>query len=118
MSTTYAFSYALNFGTLASAVVTMFLSIFQRRGASQEKEDVLIWQYKEKYPVVPHRWFIALFVTMMVLSVFVCERWNTGLPWWAFLVVQLIQFVFILPFGMIRGTTGIRIGIFGSWRSY
>lgn len=113
MSTTYGFSNALNFGTMASAAVTMFLSFLQRRAVSQEKDT----QFYNQYPKVPHWWFIALFVTTMLLSIFVCERWNTGLPWWAFLITQLIQFVFILPLGMIRGTTGVGIGIFGSSRS-
>jgi OPT oligopeptide transporter protein len=47
---------------------------------------------------------------MMVLSIVVCERWNTRLPWWGFLVTQLIPFVFTLPIGMVQAITNVQIG--------
>ena len=34
------------------------------------------------------------------------------LPWWGFLVTQLIPFVFTLPIGMVAAVTNVGIGLF------
>ena len=110
MSTTFGLSCALKLGTIASAIVSMALPFFfQHHGPQKKEEDVHTRLYR-KYAEVPHWWYFTLFVIMMVLSIIVCERWKKGLPWWGFLITQLIQFVFILPIGMIRANTGVGIG--------
>ena len=62
------------------------------------------------YSEVPDWWYYGLFVLMLGLSLAVCEVWETGLPWWGFLITQLIPFTFILPIGMIQAVTNVQIG--------
>lgn len=79
------------------------------RSASDSEDDIHARLYR-KYPEVPDWWYIALFVLMMVLSIIVCEAWDTRLPWWGFLVTQLIPFIFTLPIGMVQAITNVGIG--------
>jgi OPT oligopeptide transporter protein len=62
------------------------------------------------YPEVPDSWYFVLFILMMVTGIAVCEFWDTGLPWWGFLVTQLIPFVFTLPIGILQAVTNVQIG--------
>jgi len=64
-----------------------------------------------KYPEVPDRWYLILFLLMMALSIVVCEAWDTRLPWWGFLVTQLIPFIFTLPIGIVQAITNVQIGV-------
>jgi OPT family oligopeptide transporter len=114
VSTTFGFSYALSFGGL-TAVLTHTLLFYHKdlftrfRTASNREDDVHARLYR-KYPEVPDGWYYILFAIMMVLSIIVCEAWDTKLPWWGFLVTQLIPFIFTLPIGIVQAITNIGIG--------
>lgn len=115
MSTAFAFSYALSFGSLTAVLVHTVLfhhrELLDRfRSAPQKDDDVHVRLYR-KYREVPDWWYIALFLFMMVLSIMVCEGWSTRLPWWGFLVTQMIPFIFTLPIGIVQAVTNIDIGI-------
>jgi hypothetical protein len=114
MSTTFSFSYALSFGSLTAVLAHTVLfyhrQILDRfRAVSAEDEDVHM-RLNRKYPEVPDRWYLFLFVAMMALSIVVCEAWDTRLPWWGFLVTQLIPLIFTLPIGMVQAITNVQIG--------
>jgi OPT family oligopeptide transporter len=115
MSTTFSFSYAMSFGgltaVLAHTVLFYHRQILDRfRPVSEEDEDIHM-RLNRKYPEVPDWWYLVLFVVMMALSIVVCEAWDTRLPWWGFLVTQLIPFIFTLPIGMVQAITNVQIGL-------
>jgi OPT family oligopeptide transporter len=114
LTTTFGFAYAVSFGTLTAVLVHTFLyfheQIINTLRNKPQKEDVHTRLYKI-YPEVPDWWYYVLFGFMMVLSIIVCEVWNTRLPWWGFLVTQLIPFVFTLPIGIVQAITNVQIGL-------
>jgi OPT family oligopeptide transporter len=117
LSTTFAFSYALSFGSLSSVLVHTALfhwneivDKFRATSQSKHHDDVHMRLYR-KYPEVPDWWYLVIFTTMMVLSIIVCEAWDTRLPWWGFLVTQLLPFIFTLPIGMVQAITNVQIGL-------
>ena len=116
LSTTFGFSYALCFGSLTAVLMHTILfhhrQIIDRFRASSDHEDDVHMRLYKKYPEVPDRWYIILFFIMMGMSIIVCEAWDTRLPWWGFLVTQLIPFVFTLPIGMVQAVTNVQIGIY------
>jgi len=79
------------------------------RAASHHQEDIHV-RLNRRYPEVPDWWYYTLFLMMMFLSIVVCEAWDTRLPWWGFLVTQLIPFIFTLPIGMVQAITNVQIG--------
>jgi OPT family oligopeptide transporter len=117
LSTTFAFSYALSFGSLTAVLVHTVLFhrneiIDKFRATSQfKKNDDIHMRLYRKYPEVPDWWYYLIFGTMMILSILVCEAWDTRLPWWGFLVTQFIPFVFTLPIGMVQAITNVQIGL-------
>ena len=115
MSTTFAFAYALSFGSLTAVLVHTILfyhrELFDKfRIVSNPANDDIHARLYRKYPEVPDWWYLTLFGLMMVFSIVVCEAWDTRLPWWGFLVTQLIPFVFTLPIGMVKAITNVGIG--------
>jgi OPT oligopeptide transporter protein len=114
LSTTFGFSYALAFGSWMALLVHVALYHHQQlidnfRAASHHQEDVHV-RLNRQYSEVPDWWYYTLFFLMMFLSIVVCEAWDTRLPWWGFLVTQLIPFVFTLPIGMVQAITNVQIG--------
>ena len=122
LSTTFAFSYALSFGSLTAVLVHTALFHWRQildkyRSASDGERDIHLRLYS-KYPEVPDWWYLILFGIMMLLSIFVCVVWDTRLPWWGFLVTQLIPFLFTLPCGMVLAVTNVQIGSSDSHQIY
>jgi hypothetical protein len=120
LSTTFGFAYALSFGSLTAVLVHTALfhtpQILSRFRAVSTKDDDIHMRLNRKYTEVPDWWYLVLFGVMMMLSILVCEVWDTRLPWWGFLATQLIPFVFTLPIGMVQAVTNVQIGkISGSW---
>jgi len=106
MSTTFVLSYALSFGSLSAVLVRSVLNLY----APQDTEEDNHFQAYQIDDEVPDLWYWTLFVVMIVLSIFVCEAWETRLPSWGFLLTKLIPFVFMLPVGIVRAMTSVTIG--------
>jgi hypothetical protein len=115
LSTTFGFSYALCFGSLTAVLMHTVCfhhrEIIDRFKTSSERDEDIHLRLYRKYPEVPDRWYFILFGLMMVISIIVCEAWDTRLPWWGFLVTQLIPFIFTLPIGIAQAITNVQIGI-------
>ena len=114
MSTTFAFGYALSFGSLTAVLVHTVLFyhhelFYKFRKVSRSEDDIHARLYR-KFPEVPDWWYLILFGLMMVLSIVVCEAWDTRLPWWGFLVTQLIPLLFTIPVGIVQAITNVGIG--------
>jgi hypothetical protein len=119
LSTTFGFSYALSFGSLTAVLSHTLLfyykDLFHKfRNASSTREDDIHARLYRKYPEVPDWWYYLLFAIMMMLSIVVCEAWDTRLPWWGFIVTQLIPFIFTLPIGIVMAITNVGIGMIAS----
>jgi OPT family oligopeptide transporter len=57
------------------------------------------------YPEVPHYWYAVLFVGAFVIGIAANEKWDTGLPFWAYLLAIILSFVLAIPTGMIQAIT-------------
>jgi len=64
-----------------------------------------------KYREAPDWWYLVLFVIIFALGLTSCLAWETHLPWWGFVVSQIIAIVFVIPVGMIQAVTNIQIGL-------
>jgi hypothetical protein len=106
----------MSFGSLTAVLMHTLLfnyrEIFSRFRAASEREDDVHTRLYRRYQEVPDWWYYGLFLFMMVCTIIVCEAWDTRLPWWGFLVTQLIPFVFTLPIGMVAAVTNVGIGLF------
>jgi hypothetical protein len=114
MSTTLALNYGLSFAAVIALLVHTALSSRQELFGKPDpalgnEHDSHCPRHKE-YPEAPGWWYIALLVSMMALSIIVCEAWDTKLPWWGFLAILLIPLVFTIPIGIIFATTNVGIG--------
>lgn len=75
--------------------------------AKEKIEDVHTRLIKRNYESVPQWWFYVLLVTIIVLSIFTCEWFNSQLQlrWWGVLFACAIALLFTLPIGVILATT-------------
>jgi hypothetical protein len=109
-------NYALSFGSLTALLVHTGLLHYRKlldkfRASSVQEDNAHVQNYKSHYSEVPDMWYMALFIITMILSIIVCEAWDTRLPFWGFLGTQLIPFIFTVPIGFVQAVTNVRIGI-------
>lgn len=64
-----------------------------------------------KYREAPDWWYGVLFAILFALGIVTCVVWDTHMPWWSFIVSQIIAAAFIIPIGMIQAVTNVQIGL-------
>lgn len=115
LSTTFALTYGISFATITSLVVHCALfngkEIWRRARASRAEEPDIHAKLMLKYREAPDWWYAALFAIIFALGIVTCVVWQTHLPWWAFVVSQIIAIAFVVPVGMIQAVTNIQIGL-------
>jgi OPT family oligopeptide transporter len=57
------------------------------------------------YPKVPHYRYALLFAGAFVIGMVANKKWDTGLPFWAYLLAIILLFVLVIPTGMIQAIT-------------
>jgi OPT family small oligopeptide transporter len=115
LSTTFALSYGLSFAAIASLIVYVYLNhgkqlYHQARNSTMEQPDIHMKMMK-KYKEAPTWWYMAIFGSMIVLSLITVLSFPTNLTWWAFLLALGISTVFSLPIGIIQAITNNQIGL-------
>jgi len=60
---------------------------------------------------VPHWWYLTLLVVCAALGIAQLYEGNMRLPWWGFIVVSLISFIFTWPNGILWGVANTQIGM-------
>ncbi|KAI1268491.1 OPT oligopeptide transporter protein-domain-containing protein [Xylariaceae sp. FL1019] len=115
ISTAFALAYGLSFAAITALIVHTFLYYrepiwAQYQNSANEKPDIHM-KLMQKYKEAPSWWYIALFLVMLVLSLFTVLYYPTNLTWWAFLLAVFISFIFSLPIGIIEAVTNQQIGL-------
>ncbi|KAI0028507.1 OPT superfamily oligopeptide transporter [Vararia minispora EC-137] len=68
----------------------------------------------KKYKDVPHWWFLLVLLGSFAAAQATNYRGNSGLPWWALIVVLLMSFIFLVIYGYLASITGFQLSWFGS----
>lgn len=62
-------------------------------------------------PRVPHWWYLALLVVCAALSLATLYQGGFQLPWWGFILICLISWVFTFPNGILWGVANMQVGM-------
>lgn len=68
----------------------------------------------KKYKDVPHWWFIAVLLVSFTVAQVTNYKGDSGLPWWALIVLLIMAFVFLIIYGYLASITGFQLSWFGS----
>ena len=115
LPTQFALSYGVAFAAVAAVIVHVALyhgkSIWTQMKLARSQEDDVHMRLMKKYRDAEDWWYAILFVSMVALSFAVVCGWQTGFPWWAYVVCMLIPMVWIVPIGIVQAITNIQIGL-------
>ncbi|TFY56328.1 hypothetical protein EVG20_g8969 [Dentipellis fragilis] len=67
-----------------------------------------------KYKPVPHWWFILLLAAAFTAAQATNYKGDSGLPWWALIVLLIMCFTLTLIYGFLDSITGFDLNFFGS----
>ncbi|GAA5888550.1 hypothetical protein JCM6882_008993 [Rhodosporidiobolus microsporus] len=115
ISLSYSLSYGLNFAAVTGVLVHTLLysrkEIWSRfKDSRKNGDDIHRRLMKQNYAEVPFWWYIVLQLVVVALGVAAIREWPTELPVWGFLIVCMgFGIVFIIPEGILEGTTNSRI---------
>ncbi|KAK9103938.1 hypothetical protein Sjap_021192 [Stephania japonica] len=118
ISTMFAMSYGIGFGSLPATLVHTFLfygkEIWQlsTSAVTGKKKDIHT-RLMEKYSKVPQWWFLVILAvnaTLALLAVFAYKE-QVQLPWWGLLLALAIGIIYILPIGILTATTAQAPGL-------
>ncbi|RKP26003.1 oligopeptide transporter OPT family [Syncephalis pseudoplumigaleata] len=105
MSFMFAATYGVDFAVLSSVFMYVVLhhgsEILQYYRDARTIGDDIHARLMERYPTVPHAWYLGVLAVSTALAIFTCEYYGTGLPWWGVLLALLIAALFLLPVGII-----------------
>lgn len=48
---------------------------------------------------------------MMAISLGVVAGWDTGFPWWAYIICMLLPIIWLIPIGLIQAITNVQLGL-------
>lgn len=65
----------------------------------------------EYAPRVPHWWYMSILVICGALSFAVIYEGEMDLPWWGFVIIALVSFVFTFPNGVLWGVANMQVGM-------
>ncbi|KAF9112072.1 hypothetical protein BGX27_004021 [Mortierella sp. AM989] len=114
MAPLYALGFMMNFVSLAACFAHIFFyhrhTLISAWKSATGEEDIHTKMMKI-YPEVPHSWYLAFYVVMAGVSMFVCETYGTQLPWWGLLLALFVGFILALPIGVMQAVTGYAPGL-------
>ena len=81
LGTTFALAYGLSFASITAILVHIYLfyatDIWRQFKESLNQEDDIHMKLSRAYRQAPDWWYMALGVSMLALSIGVCEGWDT-----------------------------------------
>ncbi|RKP10398.1 OPT oligopeptide transporter protein-domain-containing protein [Thamnocephalis sphaerospora] len=111
----FANSYGIGFAAMAAIWVHIIIyhgkDMLQRIRTSRSTADDVHARLMDRYPTVPHSWYLITLVVSTVLAIFTCEYYDTQLPWWGVLLAIVTAAFFTLPIGIIRAVSGQAPGL-------
>ncbi|KAI1339360.1 small oligopeptide transporter [Xylariaceae sp. FL0016] len=115
LTTQFALCYGLSFAAVAAVIVHVVLyhgsQIKLQFKLARTQEDDIHMRLMKKYRDAEDWWYLALFAIMIALSFVVVCVWDTGFPWWAYIVCIIIPLVWTIPIGIIQAITNIQLGL-------
>jgi hypothetical protein len=106
---TYAFVYGLAFAALTALPVHVYLwhgTEIWDAFTGKTKLDIHA-RLMRRYPPVPWYWFAGITVVVFSIAVGMVKGYHTKLPWWAVILALAIPAVYMIPCGIIQGTTNV-----------
>ncbi|GJJ13878.1 hypothetical protein Clacol_008135 [Clathrus columnatus] len=106
---TFALAYGLTFMACTSAIVHTFLwyrkELVRGFRSTTKIEQDIFYRLNARYKPTPNWWYIVLGVISFFLGIIAIEIDHTGLPIWAYMISLLVAAVYVVPGGIILGTT-------------
>ncbi|KAK9147220.1 hypothetical protein Scep_005977 [Stephania cephalantha] len=117
ISTMFAMSYGIGFGSLPATLVHTFLfygkEIWQMSTSAIKGKKDIHSRLMDKYSKVPQWWFLAVLAVnaaLALLAVFAYKE-QVQLPWWGLLLALAIGIIYTLPIGILTATTNQAPGL-------
>ncbi|KAK3939466.1 sexual differentiation process protein 3 [Diplogelasinospora grovesii] len=115
LPTQFALCYGLAFAAVSAVIVHVALyhgkPIWRQWKLARGQEDDVHMRLMKKYRDAEDWWYALLFVLMLAMSFAVVCAWDTGFPWWAYVVCMLIPLVWTIPIGIVQAVTNIQLGL-------
>ncbi|CAK7239085.1 MAG: hypothetical protein STHCBS139747_000507 [Sporothrix thermara] len=115
LTTQFAMAYGMSFAAVAAVVVHVILyhgkTIVTQFKMARNQEDDVHMRLMKKYRDAEDWWYAALFVIMIGLSFAVVCAWDTGFPWWGYIVCIVLPLVWTVPIGIIQAITNTQLGL-------
>ncbi|KAG0008489.1 hypothetical protein BGZ80_003385 [Entomortierella chlamydospora] len=115
ISTFFALTYGIGFAGLTSMLSHTWLyhrhKLVAQWKQSREHSEDIHHKLMQAYPEVPDWWYIAIFVSMIIVAIVTCEVWDYKLPWWGVILAVVICCIFVLPVGLITALTNQMPGL-------
>ncbi|XHF97797.1 hypothetical protein AWENTII_001375 [Aspergillus wentii] len=118
LSTTSALSYGLGFAAVISIIVHTILYHRQvvwngliasiGRSSKPEKSDIH-FKLMQKYKEVPMWWYASVFLGMFGISIAFLYVYDTGLPWYGFILAIALNIVLLVPTGIMMAICNIQL---------
>lgn len=105
----FVMNYCLGFAALTAVVTHTYLwygrDIMRQLRTSVKDEKDIHSRLMSRYLDIPHWWFGIVFVVSFVLGSVTISVYDTGMPFWAYILTILLSFIFILPLGILLAIT-------------
>ncbi|KAK1763426.1 OPT family small oligopeptide transporter [Phialemonium atrogriseum] len=115
LAPTFALNYGLSFAALIAVLVHVALfhgrEIWYRFRTARDQEPDIHMKLMKKYVDAPEWWYGALLVIALGLGLATAEGYDSQLPWWAFLVANLLAIVFVVPTCTILAVSNIALAL-------
>ncbi|KAF8516700.1 OPT superfamily oligopeptide transporter [Hysterangium stoloniferum] len=72
------------------------------------------YEKMKAYKPVPTWWFVALFIGAFIIAQVTNYKGDSGLPWWALIVLLIMTFVLTVLYGFLAAITGFSLSWFGT----
>ncbi|RKP23247.1 putative oligopeptide transporter [Syncephalis pseudoplumigaleata] len=109
MTFMFAIAYGVGFAALSALLVHVGLhhgrEIVGRLRESLTAADDIHAKLMDRYPAVPHWWYLSVLAISSALGIFACEYYETELPWWGVLFAVATAAFFLLPIGIIAAVS-------------
>ncbi|KAF2831755.1 small oligopeptide transporter-like protein [Ophiobolus disseminans] len=115
LSTANAFTYGLNFASIAAIVSHTYLfhgsEIWRRwKSTSSELDDVHM-KIMRKYRLAPTWWYLALLAVMTAFAFASALAYPTNMAWYSVVLSLVIAATWTIPIGIIQAFTNIQLGL-------
>ncbi|KAH8896634.1 OPT family small oligopeptide transporter [Thozetella sp. PMI_491] len=111
----FALNYGLSWAALTAAIIHVALfhgrEIWYRFRTARNQEPDIHMKMIKKYDEAPDWWYLVLFVLALGLGFATCAAYDSQLPWWGFIIANLLAIVFMLPTCTILAVSNLGLAL-------